>query len=281
MVIDFNTHPFMIQELFDEDSNLDHAVKDIFGLQFPAQPLTIFFREMDAAGVDSSVILPLDCSTAHDCKIVTNAAIAKLCQGNPRLIGFASVDPRTKEAPRELRTAVQELGLKGLNLDPALQKFDMSSKDVAYPLYQESARLKIPVILQCGMNWAPPAQIRDGNPLNLEPAIVDNPETYFVIAHLGWPWVNEATTLAMKYPNVYLDTSVVYSGTPAECLDHVINNVLGKHLFERNLVNKVVYGSNYPRADMRRTMRGIRKINFSPNFYENLYHTTAQYLLGV
>jgi uncharacterized protein len=281
MILDFNTSPVMIQELFADDPQLEKAVHDVFGFHFPPQPLSILLKEMDASGTDYSILSPLDCSTAHGCTIVTNRAVAQLCGKNPRFIGFASVDPSSKKAAEELSFAVGELGLKGLNLDPALQRFEMSSKETAYPVYRECARLKIPVLLQCGLNWAPAAHIRDGNPLDLEPAILDNPETRFVIAHLGWPWVNEAAALAMKYPNVFLDTSVVYSGTSAECLDHVVNTTLGRHLFERNLVDKVVYGSAYPRADMRRTVRGIRQLNFSGNFSENLYHKTAHRLLGV
>lgn len=280
MIIDFNAHPYMIQELFAEDSQLEHAVKDVFGLYFPAQPLSIFINEMDAAGIDKCVILPIDCTTAHGCKIGTNEAIADLCGKNPRLIGFASVDPNSKDAVKDLRHAVKDLGLRGLNLDPALQKFEMSSVDTAFPVYKECADLKIPVIVHCGLNWAPKALLSKGNPLDLEHAIAHNPGTNFVIAHLGWPWVNESCALAMKYPNVYLDTSVVYSGTPSECLDHVICNTIGKQLFERNLMYKVVYGSNYPRADMRRTIKGIKSIGFSEYFSEYLYHKNANKLLG-
>ncbi len=279
MIIDFNTSPFMIRELFIEDKQLEHAVKDIFGFYFPAQPLSIILDEMNAAGVDKSVILPIDCSTAHGVIIGKNEAISALAKKNSRMIGFASVDPHSKDSVQNLRNAVKNLNLRGLNLDPALQQFEMDSPQKAYPLYAECAALGIPVIVQCGLNWAPKAKIRDGNPLNLELAVIDNPSTNFIIAHLGWPWVNEATSLAMKYSNVYLDSSVVYSGTPAECLDHVINTTLGKHLFERNLINKVVYASSYPRADMRRTIRGIKKIGFSHHFLERFFYMTASKLL--
>jgi len=279
MKIDFHTHPFMIQELFKEDSQLEHAVKDIYGLLFPAQPLSIFLSEMDAAGIDRCVLLPIDCTTAHRCKIVSNEAISKLCEKNPRLIGFASVDPRSKTAVKDLSFAIDGLGLKGLKLDPALQQFDMNSESFAYPVYQKAADLRIPVVIHCGLNWAPQAMTKHGYPLDLEPAILANPNTNFVITHLGWPWVHEACTLAMKYSNAYLDTSVVYSGTPTECLNHVVNGMMGKDLFERNLVNKVVYGSNYPRADMRRTIRGINKLGFSDYFCEHLFWRNAQHLL--
>jgi len=36
-----------------------------------------------------------------------------------------------------------------------------------------------------------------------------------VLAHLAWPWVTEAVALALKYPNVHLDTSALYFDNPA------------------------------------------------------------------
>ncbi len=155
----------------------------------------------------------------------------------------------------------------------------MASEILAYPVYQAAAELKIPVLIHCGLNWAPAAMTKNGNPLDLEPAVIDNQDTNFVISHLGWPWCNEASILAMKYDNVYLDTSVVYSSTPAECLEHVVVGTMGKHIFERNLIDKVVYGSNYPRADMRRTMRGMIKLAFIDYFYDRLFYQTAKKLI--
>jgi len=281
MIIDFHTHPFMVQELIDEDPNLEKAIKEVYGLLFPPSPLSIFIKEMDAAGVDLCVLLPIDCTSSYGLKIVSNEAVSRLCKDNPRFIGFASVDPHSKSAVDELKNAVEHLGLKGLKLDPALQQFELNSEEFAYPLYQKCSEFGIPVLVHCGLNWAPKALSHKAYPLDLEPAIMAHPETNFVITHLGWPWVNEASILAMKYPNVYLDTSVVYSGTPAECLHHVVYTMMGKEIFERNLSSKVIYGSNYPRADIRRSIRGIKNLGFSNYLTAQLLEKNAAKLLGL
>ena len=39
MIIDFHTHPVMIQELMEKDPALVRAVNEVFGLGFPPQPL--------------------------------------------------------------------------------------------------------------------------------------------------------------------------------------------------------------------------------------------------
>jgi predicted TIM-barrel fold metal-dependent hydrolase len=99
-VIDFHTHPVMIRELVQEDAQLARAVREVFGLKFPPQPLEVFTREMDEAGVQRAVLLALDCTSAHGCRIPGNEAVAELAGSSDRFIGFASVDPNDKAAPR-------------------------------------------------------------------------------------------------------------------------------------------------------------------------------------
>ena len=280
MKIDFHAHPMMIKEIQENNPGLTTAIRDVFGLLFPAQPLRVFLLEMDAAGIDKCILLPIDCSTTCDCAIPSNTTIAKLVENNDRFIGFASVDPNSPTSCKDLEFAIKELGLQGLKLDPSMQRFSLSDEEKAYPLYQLCRSLNIPVLIHCGLSWAPGGLSKLGQPADLEEAIQKYPDTNFVIAHLGWPWVEEAVMLAMKYPNTYLDTSVVYSGTPRECLQHVIGTTIGKYVFERNLIYKTVYGSNYPRQDMRRAVRGFDALDLSPEFMENAYFKTSFKLLN-
>lgn len=263
MIVDFHTHPVMIAELIEADLALARSVREVFGLLFPPQPLQTFLLELDAAGVDRAVLLPLDCTSAHGCRIVTNEQVAALASQHPRFIGFASADPNLPDAVPTLRAAVRDLGLCGLHLDPALQRFQLDSRQHAYPLYEAACDLDIPVLVDCGMSWAPLGQTALAHPLALEQVIQDLPSLRLVIAGFAWPWFNEALTLALKYPNVYLDTSIVYSGTPADALRHVLAGQIGLSVLERSLPQQVLFGSDYPRADMRRSVRGLRSLGLS------------------
>ena len=113
-MIDIHTHPVMITELLKSDPALERSIHDVFGFHFPPQPLEGFLLEMDEAGIETAVLLPIDCSTAHGCRIVSNEQIADLVEKTPRFIGFASVDPNLPDAPRRLEEAVRSLGLRGL-----------------------------------------------------------------------------------------------------------------------------------------------------------------------
>ena len=253
----------MITELIEADPTLARSVREVFGLLFPPQPLQTFLLELDAAGVDCAVLLPLDCTSAHGCRVVTNEQVAALVSQHPRFIGFASADPNLPDAVPTLRAAVRDLGLCGLHLDPALQRFQLDSRDRAYPLYEAACDLDIPVLVDCGMSWSPVGQTALAHPLALEQVIQDLPGLRLIIAGFAWPWFNEALLLALQHQNVYLDTSIVYSGTPADALRHVLASQIGLSMLERSLPQQVLFGSDYPRADIRRSVRGLRSLGLS------------------
>lgn len=279
-MIDFHTHPVMVKELLESDPSLAQRVRDVFGFFFPAQPLEGFLLEMDETGVEQAVLLPVDCTTAHGGPIVSNEQIARLVDQNPRFIGFASVDPNQADAPGRLEVAIKKLGLRGLKLDPTLQRFDPNSTEQAYPVYQACAELGVPILMHCGMSWAPLGQAKYAQPLLLEEVILAFPTLNFILAHFAWPWIHEATMLAVKYPNVYLDTAILYSGTPQDALQHVLGEQVGLNVVERSLWNKIVFGTNYPRIDMRRCGRGIQALGLRPGTLKSILSENACRLLG-
>ncbi len=279
-MIDFHTHPVMIRELRQQDPQLERAVREVFQLHFPAQPLEVFLAEMDAAGVEQAVLLPVDCTTAHGCRIVTNEQVAELC-GSNRFIGFASVDPAVKDAPRQLERAIRGLGLRGLKLDPALQRFQPDDRRLAWPLYQACAELGVPMVIHCGLSWSRVGQSKYARPLALEEVAQEFPTLRMVITHFGWPWVEEALLLALKYRNVHLDTAIVYSGTPRDALRRVLGQQIGVEVLERSLPGQILFGSGYPRADIRRSVRGLEALGLSPGLWEAIARGNAAELLGL
>jgi len=278
-MIDFHTHPVMIKELVNNNADLDRCIHEVFGFHFPAQPLECFLLEMDEAGIETAVLLPLDCTTAHACRIVSNEQVAELVDKVPRFVGFSSVDPNQPDASAALERAVHHLGLRGLKLDPSLQCFDPASQECAFPLYQACVELDIPVLLHCGMSWAPSGLAELAHPLRLEKVIQAFPTVNFILAHFAWPWVQEAAMLAIKYPNVFLDTAILYSGTPGDALTHVLAGQVGLDVVERSLYNKIVFGTNYPRIDMRRFVRGLRGLGLSPTTEQAIFAGNASHLL--
>jgi predicted TIM-barrel fold metal-dependent hydrolase len=279
-VIDIHTHPVQIAELHDEDPDLERAVRDVFGFFVKPQPFATYLAQLDEAGIERAVVLPIDCTSAHGCCVVSNEQVASLAARSARIIGFASVDPALPDAPAVLRRAVTEQGLRGLKLDPALQRFAVDDEKRAYPVYAACVEHDIPVMVHCGLSWAPAGRSSLAHPLALEPVIHAFPTLRVIVPHLAWPWVADAVMLAIKHRTVYLDTSVLFSGTPAESLRHVVENVIGREVFDRSLPDQILFGSNYPRVDPKRAAHAVRELGLRRGLTERIFETNALAVLG-
>ncbi len=166
---------------------------------------------MDETSIDVGVILPI-------APYVSNDFVYKLVSYEPRrLIGFASVVPNPADiAVKELRRAVEDLGLKGLKLHPGMQGFCIRHPHVVKVL-RAAGELGIPVVIHAikgdlstlyfkstGEHVLPtPDRIED---FDLLPVLA--PETKIVYAHMGGLFgFREFMAIAAGHPNVYLDTS--------------------------------------------------------------------------
>ena len=279
-MIDFHTHPVLIREFVEKYPNYERSARQVFNIGNNFQPLETFFLQMDVAGIEKAVLLPIDCKRARKDAVSSNEQVAELCARSKRFIGFASVDPLKKGAARELENAVKKLGLKGLKLDPALQDFRPDARKV-YPVYEAAEALRIPLLIHTGMSWAPETPLERGLPLHLEQPIRDFPKLNFVLAHFGWPWVWEATALALKYPNVYLDTSCLYYDSPKEFYQFVFSRQIPTTVIERSLRNKVVFGSNYPRVEIKNMVHALKSLQLTEGCLNKILKENAEKLLGI
>jgi len=279
-MIDFHTHPVLIREFTEKYPNYVRVAREVFNIGNNFQPLETFFLQMDVAGIEKAVLLPIACERARKDPVSSNEQVAELCGMSDRFIGFASVDPMLPNAPKELESAITGLGLKGLKLDAALQDFDLNDPAV-FEVYEAAASLRIPVLIHTGMSWAPETPLERGQPLLLEKAIRRFPKLNFVLAHWGWPWVWDATALALKYPNVFLDTSCFYYDGPTEFFQFVFSRQIPTTLIERSLRNQVVFGSNYPRVEIKNIVRALKSLSLTEGCLEKIFSTNAERLLGM
>ncbi|HZP61821.1 MAG TPA: amidohydrolase family protein [Terriglobales bacterium] len=278
-MIDFHTHPVLIQELAKKYPDYERASREVFQIGNNFQPLETFFLQMDVAGIDRAVLLPIDCRRARKLGVSSNEQVAELCAGSSRFIGFASVDPARKGAAKELQQAVEGLGLRGLKLDPALQDFDPHDAG-AFAVYEVAESLGIPVLVHTGMSWAPETPLERCHPLSWEQPVRRFSKLNFILAHFGWPWVWDAIAMALKYPNVYLDTSCLYYDSPKEFFQFVFSKQVPTTLIERSLRNKIVFGSNYPRVEIKNMVHALKSLALTEGCLHRIFVENAERLLA-
>jgi predicted TIM-barrel fold metal-dependent hydrolase len=143
--------------------------------------------EMDEAGIDKSIILPVDFGVALGDPEVSiekvNKKYSELAQKYPdRLIAFAGVDPRRKIALDLFKRCVKEWGMKGLKLHPCTG-FYPNQKEV-YPLLEKACEWKIPVLFHSGAMMVP-LRSKYSQPIHFDDLGTDFPDLPIIVAHSG------------------------------------------------------------------------------------------------
>ena len=155
-------------------------------------------RSLDEARIDVGVLLAPFLSEGFSLDDSAslqrgNAHLASLVEGHrDRLVGFAVVDPRDPEAPMHLRHAVETLGLSGAKMVPTgWYPYDANVQ----PVFAEARRLGIPLLFHSGI-FIDGRSGRFCRPTFFE-ALRDHPGLKVTLAHLGWPWVDEAIAVGL------------------------------------------------------------------------------------
>jgi hypothetical protein len=170
-----------------------------------------------------------------------------------KVIGFASVDPNDPSAEKELRRCIRELGLKGLKLGPIYQHFDPTSRK-AMRIFRLADKLEIPVIIHQGTTFVRNAPLKYANPILLEDVALRFPNLKMVIAHLGHPWEDETAVLVRKQPNIFTDISALHT-RPFRLHSKLMT------FQEYGVINKIIFGSDYPSFTPDETLQGIENVN--------------------
>ena len=122
-----------------------------------------------------------------------NEHLSQLVQGHgDRLFGLAVVNPSLPGAADELRHAVETLGLRGAKMVPSGW---YPESDVVQPTFAVASELKLPLLFHSGV-FIDGRASRFCRPIGFEP-LRDHPGARVTLAHLGWPWTDEAIALGL------------------------------------------------------------------------------------
>ena len=176
---------------------------------------------------------------------VPNDEVAAFAAENSDIVmAFASVDPmRGADAVKEARRLIATGGIRGFKLHPPLQQFHANDK-AAYPFYEVVAEAKLPVIFHTGhsgigtgMPGGGGVRLKYGNPMDIDDVAVDFPDMPIIMAHPSFPWQDEAISVCLHKPQVYIDLSGWSPKYFSPILIQYANTLLKK---------KMLFGSDYP-----------------------------------
>ena len=155
-------------------------------------------RALDEAHIDMAVLLAPFLDNGYSLNDATslrraNQHLAQLVRGHEdRLVGFAVVDPRDPAAAGDLRHAIETLGLSGAKMVPTGW---YPHEERVQPVFAVAGELRLPLLFHSGI-FIDGRSGRFCRPSYFE-VLRDHPGVRVALAHLGWPWTDEAIAVGV------------------------------------------------------------------------------------
>ena len=231
------------------------------------------------AGVEACLVA-LDLETTIDTPPVSNEYVHAMWKRHPQRIiqCWGALDPLKENVLDEARKAVKKLGFVGFHFHPIMQHIAVDDPRCR-SLFEEISSLGAAVMIDvgttgmgAGMPGGMGAVIRHAHPASIDRLAADFPNLKIVMAHPGWPWVEEATAVALHKGNVYWEMS---GWAPRHFPGNLKVDMRGR------LQDKIMFGSDYPSLPYARILNEWRELGYSDAVMEKIFHGNAERTLGL
>lgn len=210
--------------------------------------------ELKAAGITRGLCMPrMEVSDADPLGIRDTLAIIDMVRG-PTLhpIGLAHPERYDRDHLDRVAGVLKEGRVRALKAYLGYLHHEPISPGYR-PYFALAAKYNVPVIFHCGDTFSRTAKVKFARPLLVDEAAVDFPDTTFVIAHFGNPWLMDAAEVVYKNKNVYADVSAILIGNAAALAAYEKSGTMGRNVKRvREAVEfseapeRFLFGSDWP-----------------------------------
>jgi len=123
-----------------------------------------------------------------------------------RFFSYLNVSPADPDAVKRIDRAASD-GFYGIKLYPSNWRGIHVYDQQLYPIYEEARKHHLLVICHFGVSIGGDADLRSGNPMDIQIPARDFPDVNFMIAHFGAGWFREVLLLQYQADNVHMDSS--------------------------------------------------------------------------
>ena len=184
-------------------------------------------KDMDEAGVDAAILLPIDYDfswgSASDITIEEkHQHLAQIQEKYPgRFVSLAGPDPRRPGVVEIFDRTVKEYGLKGLKLIPKSGYYVWDER--IFPLYERCLEYDLPVAVCTQPDGGGYNRDRFAQPIHLADVVAEYPDLKLVVLHAGVPlyhWFEETINAIARNTNAVISLDMWirgFSPAPAMC----------------------------------------------------------------
>ena len=214
MIIDFRLRPpvggFLNTLMYSAGARRDGFTRTVGFTPSPAAAAVHgpAAEEMEAAGVDAGVVVGRLAG-------VLGSVPNERAPDRGRIRAASSARPRSTRPTAGLPDHRPGAGgrLQLINIEPGSYPVPMHADDRRlYPIYGHCEDVGVPVIMMVGGTAGPDLSYSD--PIRTDRVLADFPNLNVVVAHGGWPWVNEILHLGFRRQNLWLSPDMYFSRMP-------------------------------------------------------------------
>ena len=196
-----------------------------------------FLADLQEAGIDKAVVLAGTGTSPEE--------VSRFVRQAPdTFIGFGYVNPLDQDAAEDVIRQRKDLGLYGLKLYPTTDGYGADDPK-AFRVYEAAVDLGMPVMFHHAGMPSPSDLLRHSDPALIDAVACSFPRLRIVLAHLGYPRVDETLYAARKHRNVWCDISWPYGDVNHPSYAYMLWRDLLTAL-NLGVIGKLVFGTDYP-----------------------------------
>lgn len=226
-------------------------------------------KEMDELHIAKAVV------PARNAFHIPNAEMEQLLREYPgRFLTFAQVSPLDgKQALEEIQRYVVEGQCTGVVVEPGYGSNEKMAvhDERMYPVYDLCQKHNIPMMLGYGGMLHPSLKLFQ--PVDIDTVALDFPDLRVLLAHGGWPYIQEMMWIALVRKNIYLMPDLYMYQTPG-MLDYAAGaNTVVKE--------KIIWGSAYPIVSQKESLEKYCNSGIQEEFLDHVLYKNALRFLNM
>jgi len=242
--------------------------------------MDLLLAEMDEAGIEYGVIMGRQ--SIEPLGAIPNDEIAECVKRYPgRFLGWGGIDlsQPMDACLAEIRRCIQELGFKGISIEPSIARdetFALATDRRLYPIYEECVRLDVPVnislsaVLQSTVDR--PYEL--SNPIQIYQVAKDFPKLDIHVAHAAWPYVLEMIGVCFVCPRVWLSPDQYMIRMVPAAQEYV--KAANSYFQDRTL-----FGTSYPSKPLAAMIAAYSEWDWADGVREKVLHRNARRLMRI
>lgn len=201
---------------------------------------------------------------------ISNETVLSLTEKYENILVFGSLNAEhdLENGVLELESLLRRKRIFGIKLYPGYQYFYPNEKKLD-AVYEIASKFKVPLMFHSGLAYRSPGGIQFSRPIYVDDVAGNFQDVKIIISHLGDPSIKEATAIAHKNPNVYLDFSGLVSNTTKSRKRDLKWQRLNEEYIARTVADvmidlmgteKILFGSDWPISSHEKSLKLVNKL---------------------